>query len=154
MGAYNAQSGSEQFLSMTKLHLMDIEKTIKASRCNEQQIQIKNNELSLEIMQLKEERDALYKSIQCEEDKISPSKSKKSEKKDRRSQKDLGDANERMIVETALHVLKGAIVKVMNIPTARTTMSVHFSDKAYCGSITIGNCEEGKLYKIDDKIKK
>lgn len=59
-----------------------------------------------------------------------------------------------MIVETALHVIKGAIVRVMDIPTARTTMSVHFSDKPWIGSITIGNCDDGKLYKIDDKIKK
>lgn len=87
--------------------------------------------------------------IQCNAKNIA-----KSEKKDRRSQKDLGDANERMIVETALHVIKGAIVQVMDIPTARTTMSVHFSDKPWCGSITVGNCDEGKLYKIDENIKR
>ena len=76
-----------------------------------------------------------------------------SEKQDRRSQKNKGDCNERMIVETALHIIKGAIVRVMDIPTARTTMSVHFSDKPWIGSITIGNCDQGKLYKIDEKIK-
>ena len=59
-----------------------------------------------------------------------------------------------MVVETALHVIKGAIVRVMDIPSARTTMSVHFSDKPWTGSITIGNCEDGKLYKIDENVKK
>merc|ERR1719245_1916533 len=33
-------------------------------------------------------------------------------------------------------------------------MSVHFSDKPWNGSITIGNCDDGKLYKIDENIKK
>merc|ERR1712113_954639 len=121
--AYN-QSGTEQFLSMTKLHLKEIESTIKKSRCNEHEIRLKNNELSTQISQLKCETDSLYKELQHQENKLSNgsvANSKKTEKKDRRSQKDLGDSNERMIVETALHVIKGAIVKVMDIPTVRTT---------------------------------
>ena len=74
--AYNGSSklsGSEQFLSMTRLHLKAIEKTMEDSRYNEQQMQIKNNKLSLEINQLKAERDALYKDLQLQESKVSPS---------------------------------------------------------------------------------
>ena len=58
------------------------------------------------------------------------------------------------MVETALHIIKGAMVKALEIPTARTTMSVHFSDTPFTGSITVGNCAEGKLYKLDDAMKR
>ena len=58
------------------------------------------------------------------------------------------------MVETGLHIIKGAMVKALGIPTARTTMSVHFSDRPFTGSITVGNCADGKLYKLDDAMKR
>mmetsp|Transcript_38024 Transcript_38024/g.60906 ORF Transcript_38024/g.60906 Transcript_38024/m.60906 type:complete len:296 (+) Transcript_38024:60-947(+) len=156
-------NANEQFLAITRLKLQNVEEKVLSDRLKEQQLTLQNHQLTAQITRLKQERDALYKAISTKEQQAASSSSSsssssslqsdKSQKAPRRSQKDSGDSKERMIVETALHVIKGAIVKVLEIPTARTTMSVHFSDTPYCGSITLGNCAEGKLYKIGDDIK-
>jgi len=117
-----------------------------------------NNTLLSEINDLTIERDALYKAICLKEEEAktaatSDTSDLSTEKVPRRQQKTNGDSNKRMIVETALHVIKGAVVKVLKIPTARTTMGVHFSDQPWRGAITIGNCADGKLCKIDANVK-
>eukprot|EP01084_Bolivina_argentea_P002946 5514_1 len=155
--AYNASqqfTSTEQFLALTKLKLQQIEKKIVTDRIKEQQLKLNNNILNSQINNLKKEVDGLYKKINLQESKTRKLSSNSSSNLDRRSQKNTDDLNERKIVETALHVIKGAIVKVLDIPTAKTTMSVHFSNKPWIGSITIGNCQNNKLYSLTENIKK
>jgi len=162
--AYNAGStvsGDEQFLSITKLRLSSIQQKIQNDRMKEHRLKLSNHTLRCEINELKQQHDALREDIKSQELKARSNRNHKSipapkdnkSKVDRRSDKTGGDPKERMMVETALHIIKGAIVKVLEIPTARTTMSVHFSDRPFTGSITIGNCADGKLYKLDDAMK-
>merc|ERR1712008_163646 len=146
--------GDEQFLSMTKLRLFTVQKQIESDRRKEIQLKLSNHSLRSEIADLKQQHDALREDIKSEEKRArSMTKSKQSNassvKPDRRSEKSV-DPKERRLVETALHIIKGALVKALEIPTARTTLSVHFSDSPFTGSITVGNCADGQLRKLDE----
>ncbi|CAD7953179.1 unnamed protein product [Amoebophrya sp. A120] len=61
-------------------------------------------------------------------------------------------ATRSIYLDSALHVVKGALVKILKIPTARTTLTVqHEKQPAHSGSITIG--QVGKFEKaLESKI--
>ena len=71
--AYNARStvsGTEQFLSITKLRLFSIQQQIQSDRMKEHRLKLSNHTLRTEITELKQQHDALRNDIKSQENKV------------------------------------------------------------------------------------
>ncbi|ETO23756.1 hypothetical protein RFI_13424 [Reticulomyxa filosa] len=83
--------------------------------------------------------------------KTSTKVSEEVKKEEKSEPSNSAQSDARVAVDTGLHVIKGAIVKVYNIPTGGTTQTVHFSDEPWVGAITVAH---DSVTKPDDNTKK